>query len=272
MLNAGNEKVENGEGGGYEKIEQDRAQALLRSVELDNKQRKLTELAASIDKDATALEEQIRKLAKEEAEIQQRKKALQHEALSIGDRRTELMGKTKDLAKEREALDREVNQLDVHQKNVERSEALVEQERAFEESLTGARIECVESDKDGCEEAGMENRTSKRVAVAVDVSFHTEHNFFMGLTENLSEGGLFVATYDDIPIGTELQVQLNLPGSDTISAKGVIRWVRQYSRFTSDLAPGVGLELVDLEEGDQAVIHEFLSQRDPIYYETGQAD
>jgi uncharacterized protein (TIGR02266 family) len=268
MLIAENEKVENGEGGGYERIEQDRAQALQRSIELDNKQCELTELTAAIDKAATVLEEQIRQLGKEEAEFKRRKKTLQHDARSIGDRRTELIGKTKDLAKERESLTRDVDQLDQHQKNVERSEALVEQERAFEESMTGARIECVESDQDGCEKAGMENRKSKRMAVAVDVSFHTEHNFFMGLTENLSEGGLFVATYDNIPIGTELQVQLNLPDSDTINAQGVIRWVREYSRFTEDLAPGVGLELVDLDDGDQAVIREFLSQRDPIYYET----
>ncbi|MBW2702391.1 MAG: TIGR02266 family protein [Deltaproteobacteria bacterium] len=115
----------------------------------------------------------------------------------------------------------------------------------------------------------VNQRSSPRANVVVDVAMHSDNNFFMGLTENLSEGGLFLATYDDIPLGTELALSLNLPEHRTIQTRGVVCWVREYTQYTKDLAPGVGLRFLDLAETDQFAIREFIRRRDPILYDLG---
>jgi len=236
-----------------------------RGAELEALQEELNAFQQAIEADAKVLEEQIRKLAKEEAEIQQRKRALQHEATAIGERRTDAMKRAKAIAKDREALKREAGQLEQRKAQIQLAAEEAAQQRAFEESTRAAQIEPMPTEPVG--KIGAERRASKRVAVAVDVSFHTEHNFFMGLTENLSSGGLFVATYDDVPVGTKLKIKLGLPDQAPIEASGVVRWVREYTRFTQDVAPGVGVELIDLSDEAEQAIRSFLAQRDPIYYE-----
>ncbi|MFH1811067.1 MAG: TIGR02266 family protein [Pseudomonadota bacterium] len=115
-----------------------------------------------------------------------------------------------------------------------------------------------------------ERRGEPRFEVEVDVGWNTEHNFYQGLSENLSEGGLFVATYDDLPLGTQLQVTLQLPDAPCITARAVVRWVRAHNRFTRDLAPGVGMQFTALDASAQAAIRSFLSGRAPIFYEPGE--
>ncbi len=231
-------------------------------------QQEVDQEQAAIDADAQVLEEQIRKLAKEEAEIQQRKRALQHEASAIGDRRSEVMKRAKQIAEQRAALEQERNQLSrLHEEAVEEAERAAQEQAALEQVPEEAPPAVQAPAAEEQPKAGAERRTAKRVAVAVDVSFQTEHNFYMGLTENLSSGGLFVATYDNVPIGTELKFKIGLPDQPPIEATGIVRWIREYTPFTEDVAPGIGVQLVDLSEDDQRAINNFLAQRDPIFYE-----
>jgi uncharacterized protein (TIGR02266 family) len=97
---------------------------------------------------------------------------------------------------------------------------------------------------------------------------HTEHNFYTGLIENISEGGLFIATYENIQKGTELDIDLSLPNQPSIKAQGIVRWIREYNEFTADVSPGVGVQFVDLRESDQAIINGFLQIRAPLLYES----
>ncbi len=106
-----------------------------------------------------------------------------------------------------------------------------------------------------------------RLSLAVDVSLNTEHNFYMGLTENLSEGGLFIATFDSVPIGTRLELTLNLPGMAPIRTQAEVRWQREHSEYTADMAPGIGVRFLALTEPQQTAIRSFLTQRDPILFE-----
>jgi uncharacterized protein (TIGR02266 family) len=103
-----------------------------------------------------------------------------------------------------------------------------------------------------------------------DVSVHivSDHNFFAGLTRDISEGGIFVATHLPFEVGTRLEIQLLLP-SDAQPALLLteVRWVRSYSA-TSGVSAGIGLKFVEPPAAVVARIHEFMNTRDPIYFET----
>src|SRR3954451_8258819 len=96
------------------------------------------------------------------------------------------------------------------------------------------------------ETAGAPRRSFTRFDVELDVSLESESNFYLGLTENLSEGGLYIATHVLKPIGTRLEVSFKLPQRpDPIRAIGVVRWVREYSE-TSDTPPGLGVRFEEI--------------------------
>src|SRR5690242_18025634 len=48
-------------------------------------------------------------------------------------------------------------------------------------------------------------RTYERFPIEVSVDLVSEHNFFAGLSLNVSEGGLFVATHLVRPVGSRLE-------------------------------------------------------------------
>jgi uncharacterized protein (TIGR02266 family) len=72
-------------------------------------------------------------------------------------------------------------------------------------------------------------REHDRFYCRVDVTLESESTFYNGFTENISAGGLFIATYDVRPIGGTLNLEFTIPGREApIRAKGEIRWVREY--------------------------------------------
>jgi uncharacterized protein (TIGR02266 family) len=119
----------------------------------------------------------------------------------------------------------------------------------------------------GTMDAGASRRTHERSDVELEVTLESEHNFYLGLTENLSEGGLFIATHLLRPIGATVAVSLKLPNSpQPISATGTVRWVRQYSE-TSDTGPGIGIRFEQLPPEHTNVIRQFLAARTPLFHD-----
>jgi uncharacterized protein (TIGR02266 family) len=89
----------------------------------------------------------------------------------------------------------------------------------------------------------------------------------MGLTENLSEGGLFIATHQLQPIGTPVTVVLKVPNAaEPITIHGTVRWVRQYSE-TSDTDPGLGVRFEQLPSEHTELIRAFLAARTPLFHD-----
>ena len=60
--------------------------------------------------------------------------------------------------------------------------------------------------------AGPERRKHPRLMISVEVSFGSGHHFYAGHTRDVSAGGLFIETDVAIPVGTELTVDLRIPG------------------------------------------------------------
>ena len=112
-------------------------------------------------------------------------------------------------------------------------------------------------------ESYSERRSFPRMPLEVDIGFFSESNFYAGLTQDISEGGLFVATQKILPIGTDVTVSFTLPGVQEIKADGVAMWIRQ----PIDGEAGMGISFTKLSGDDQATIQRFVAKRPPLYHD-----
>ena len=131
------------------------------------------------------------------------------------------------------------------------------EERAPREEATFTKRESVSPDN---------RRIHPRYAVDLDITLSSEHNFYQGFAENISTGGLFIATHQLRPAGEKFEITLNLPGHPEIKAIGEVRWVREYSE-RSDVPPGMGIRFVSLPDWAAPAITQFLKDREPLFYD-----
>jgi uncharacterized protein (TIGR02266 family) len=119
------------------------------------------------------------------------------------------------------------------------------------------------------ENRGAERREHFRHDMEVEVGFETESNFFTGLTQDISEGGLFVATHDLKPVGTIMKIQFNLPGAGgPMTIESEVRWLRESSSLhRSDGPHGMGLRFLNLSDEQKNIITNFLTQRESLFYD-----
>jgi type IV pilus assembly protein PilZ len=111
-----------------------------------------------------------------------------------------------------------------------------------------------------------DKRVSPRYQVKVEVGLQTENNFYTGLTQDLSGGGVFVATNQIREVGERIKVLLTLPGQrETFEILTEVRWVRSttFSRNVED--PGMGLRFLQMSPGAKEAVTDFLSQRESLF-------
>jgi len=110
-------------------------------------------------------------------------------------------------------------------------------------------------------------RSHRRLCLELEVSLESDSNFYMGLTENLSDGGIFVATHAIQPIGTVVALTLRLPTrAKPLTLGGRVRWVREFVDGLEGL-PGMGIEFVTISEENARAIREFLVARTPLFFD-----
>ncbi|HYQ40371.1 MAG TPA: TIGR02266 family protein [Polyangiaceae bacterium] len=127
----------------------------------------------------------------------------------------------------------------------------------------------VAGSKDSAEDVGADcvRREHERFVVELQVSVHSEHNLYAGLAENISAGGLFIATHQLQPVGSRIEVNLRMPESEEdFHIVGEVRWVRLYNEH-SDTSPGLGVRFTELPAGAAAAISRFLGQREPLFFD-----
>lgn len=112
-----------------------------------------------------------------------------------------------------------------------------------------------------------ERRVAERVHIEADIGFQSESNFFTGFSGNISSGGIFVATWEPLGIGTELTVSLVLPNGHQVTCRGRVTWVREPAGHDDDLIPGMGVEFEHLTAEDQAAVQGFIDRREPLFFE-----
>ncbi|MCK5808699.1 TIGR02266 family protein [bacterium] len=110
------------------------------------------------------------------------------------------------------------------------------------------------------------DRVAQRVSIELEVTTQGQHNFFHGMTEDVSQGGLFVATTQLYPIGTNVEIVLRLDGS-ALQIKAEVVWVRDIPQSEGDTPRGMGLHFSNIEDGDLQKIRQFLHKKEPLFFE-----
>jgi len=94
----------------------------------------------------------------------------------------------------------------------------------------------------------------------------SEHNFYTGLTQDLSGGGLFVATHNIRPVGERVHLRFTLPTSrDPIEVMTEVRWVRSSEVPGGGGEAGMGLQFLELAPAAQQAILAFLRKRESLF-------
>jgi uncharacterized protein (TIGR02266 family) len=114
-----------------------------------------------------------------------------------------------------------------------------------------------------------DRRAFPRLELHAEVTFESDNNFYTGLTQDISSGGIFLATRALRPVGEQIKVTLTIPGMGMpLELDAEVRWVRDWSSARdADLPIGMGLKFLALSRYAQEVIGAFLRERDSLYFD-----
>jgi uncharacterized protein (TIGR02266 family) len=111
-------------------------------------------------------------------------------------------------------------------------------------------------------------RAYLRFPLEIAVDFESEHNFYFGITGDISEGGLFVSTYVPPPLGDKVTMEITLPGqTESFTVTGVVRWLRDLRAVGDGMPSGFGMEWVALSPRALSAIRSFAEVREPVFFE-----
>lgn len=115
---------------------------------------------------------------------------------------------------------------------------------------------------------------SPRVALQVEMSFQLDinaqsaHNFYTGFTNNISEGGVFIATPHLLDIGTQIKFPLKLPNMEVPElVEGTVRWVRREEHVSHLTPSGLGVQFNALDERLRRLVNDYIQQNESIFYD-----
>lgn len=118
----------------------------------------------------------------------------------------------------------------------------------------------------GAPKLTAERRHGPRRKLEVEIGLHSDSHFYVGFAEDLSDGGLFVATYEAVPLSSPVRVVFELPCGTRVSAPGRVAWVREP---LEGHAPGVGVAFEALSDEQREAILAFVRERPPLFYDVG---
>lgn len=114
--------------------------------------------------------------------------------------------------------------------------------------------------------ARTQERKHPRANAYLCIDLCSEHDFWTGLTMNISEGGVFVATHLLLDPGTLVSLHLALPSARVLTL-GEVRWRREYSG-DDDVPPGMGVRFVGLDAAALQALRNFIvTVREPLLFE-----
>lgn len=101
----------------------------------------------------------------------------------------------------------------------------------------------------------MDNRKYRRIASGVHVDFHlaradaATRDYYSGLIENYSFGGLFIASEVSMSVGDVVYLNIEPEGEAPFTARALVRWTRRWKR-----PRGAGIEFIEFDGlGDREV-------------------
>jgi uncharacterized protein (TIGR02266 family) len=107
-----------------------------------------------------------------------------------------------------------------------------------------------------------------RVDIDTAVDLDSDTNFYAGLTQDISSGGLFLATEQLRRVGERVRVQFVLPRvAAPIAVEAEVRWTREGAVGGGDQPAGMGLKFLGLSREAELAIAGFVKQRETLLYD-----
>jgi uncharacterized protein (TIGR02266 family) len=104
--------------------------------------------------------------------------------------------------------------------------------------------------------------TRQPVALRIKLRYSNVEQFISKFALNLSRGGMFLASRNPKPVGTQLFFELRLADDQpVIEGAGEVRWVAGYDREAPDGIHGMGVAFTQLSPASRAVIDKVLELR-----------
>lgn len=111
------------------------------------------------------------------------------------------------------------------------------------------------------EEDHVARREFPRATVEIKAEYNSAECFMESYMKQVGQGGLFIEHKDPPEMGTELEVNFNLPGdSKMIHAKGKVVW--RMTTHSDIFAKGVGLKFTEISEEACKRIGDFVDRHD----------
>lgn len=103
-------------------------------------------------------------------------------------------------------------------------------------------------------------------SIDVELGTHSSSNFYKGLGGNdvIEHGGIFVATYKALKIGTPVNLRVLLPGDYEFQAAGVVQWTREGGGSTE---PGFGARFTQISPEGRQLVYRYTRNREPMFYD-----
>ena len=107
---------------------------------------------------------------------------------------------------------------------------------------------------------------AKPLVLDVVLSVTSESNLYLGFSQDVAEGGVFVATYEARPIGARVELALHLEGGEPVKLDGHVHWLRPQGSG-DDMPVGVGVRLGTVSSEVAKALQSFAVRRTPIFYD-----
>lgn len=115
-------------------------------------------------------------------------------------------------------------------------------------------------------EADVQEPEVPRSKLVARVTLTSEDNFFVGFSEDIGEGGVFVASWDPPPVGARVELRVELPDDGIVAAVGEVGWHRLDQSGKPD---GCGVRFLELDDGARLELTELIDAigREPMVRE-----
>ena len=125
----------------------------------------------------------------------------------------------------------------------------------------------------GITQDNIDRREAHRAAVAYDLTVQAEgeagHQFYTGLIKDMSAGGLFIASRDNLPaIGERFPIRFSFPPivKEAVEILVEVCWQR-LDEHNPDYPPGVGVKFVNLPDHLAVKIGTYVADKDVLLWE-----
>lgn len=113
-----------------------------------------------------------------------------------------------------------------------------------------------------------DQRDTERHGVRVKVAYAHDSEQYKAYSNDISHGGLFIATSEPLAQDTEFKLVFQLPtGDEPIRAIGRVAWIRSEAGEDPEEPPGFGVEFLKIADAARAEIEQFLELRSAMLFD-----